>query len=99
MAQHESSTNDTPTIPVFDAEDLAALEQLIDEHEEEVIEEGETVRRKGIYLLPNLFTTGALFAGFYAVIAAVQGDFEAAPIAIFFAMVFDGLDGRALFAM
>ena len=94
MAQHESSTNDTPTIPVFDAEDLAALEQLIDEHEEEVIEEGETVRRKGIYLLPNLFTTGALFAGFYAVIAAVQGDFEAAPIAIFFAMVFDGLDGR-----
>ena len=94
MAEHESSTNDAPTIPVFDAEDLAALEQLIDEHEEEVIEEGEAVRRRGIYLLPNLFTTGALFAGFYAVIAAVQGDFEAAPIAIFFAMVFDGLDGR-----
>ena len=59
MAEHESSANDAPTIPVFDAEDLAALEQLIDEHEEEVIEEGETVRRRGIYLLPNLFTTGA----------------------------------------
>lgn len=66
----------------------------IDEHEEDVSEDGETVRRKGIFLLPNLFTTGALFAGFYAVIAGMRGDFEAASIAIFFAMIFDGLDGR-----
>ncbi|MEP1471474.1 MAG: CDP-diacylglycerol--serine O-phosphatidyltransferase [Halieaceae bacterium] len=67
---------------------------LVDEHEEEVSENGKTVRRQGIYLLPNLFTTGALFAGFYAVIAAMRGNFEAAAIAIFFALVFDGLDGR-----
>ena len=51
-------------------------------------------RRRGIYLLPNLFTTAALFAGFYAVIAAIQGRFEPAAIAIFAAMLFDGLDGR-----
>src|SRR5210317_2565313 len=70
------------------------LDLLVDEHEEEVSENGRTVRRQGIYLLPNLFTTGALFAGFYAVIAAMRGDFESASIAIFFAMVFDGLDGR-----
>lgn len=70
------------------------LDRLVDEHEEEFSENGKTVRRKGIYLLPNLFTIGALFAGFYAIIAAMRGDFESAPIAIFFAMVMDGLDGR-----
>ena len=42
------------------------------------------MRRRGIYLLPNLFTTGALFSGFYAIIAAMRGDFEPAAIAIFF---------------
>ncbi len=51
-------------------------------------------RNRGIYLLPNLFTTGALFGGFYAVIAAMNGHFEAASIAIFIAMILDGLDGR-----
>ncbi|MBY4675507.1 CDP-diacylglycerol--serine O-phosphatidyltransferase [Marinobacterium arenosum] len=50
--------------------------------------------RRGIYLLPNLFTTGALFSGFYAVVASMQGHFESAAIAIFVAMVLDGLDGR-----
>ena len=70
------------------------LDLPVDEHEEEVSENGRTVRRKGVFLLPNLFTTGALFAGFYAIIAAMRGDFESAPIAIFFALVFDGLDGR-----
>ena len=54
----------------------------------------EARRPRGIYLLPNLFTTGALFAGFYAVIAGMSGRFEAAAVAIFVAMVFDGLDGR-----
>ncbi len=49
---------------------------------------------KGIYLLPNLFTTGALFAGFYAIIAAMNGRFEIAAIAIFLAGLLDGLDGR-----
>ncbi len=72
----------------------APLDMLVDEHEEEVSENGRAVRRQGIYLLPNLFTTGALFAGFYAVIAAMRGDFESAPIAILAALVLDGLDGR-----
>lgn len=49
---------------------------------------------RGIYLLPNLMTTLALFAGFYAVIAGMNGDFMAGAIAVFIAMVFDGLDGR-----
>lgn len=51
-------------------------------------------RRKGIYLLPNLFTTAGLFAGFFAIVAAINGRFEAAAIAIFVAMVMDGIDGR-----
>ena len=51
-------------------------------------------RRKGIYLLPNLFTTAALFAGFYAIISAIKGQFADAATAIFIAMVLDGLDGR-----
>lgn len=55
-------------------------------------EEGK--RRRGIYLLPNLFTTAALFAGFYAIVAAINGRFEAAAIAIFVAMLLDGMDGR-----
>lgn len=52
------------------------------------------LRRRGIYLLPNLFTTGALFAGFYAIVQAMNGKFEPAAVAIFVAMVLDGLDGR-----
>jgi len=51
-------------------------------------------RRRGIYLLPNLFTTAALFAGFYAIIAGMKGQFELASVAIFIAMVLDGVDGR-----
>lgn len=50
--------------------------------------------RRGIYWLPNLFTIVALFAGFYAIVQAMSGRFEHAAIAIFVAMVFDGLDGR-----
>lgn len=50
--------------------------------------------RKGIYLLPNLITTGALFAGFLAVVAAMDGNFVTAAVAIYVAMVLDGLDGR-----
>jgi CDP-diacylglycerol---serine O-phosphatidyltransferase len=51
-------------------------------------------QRRGIYLLPNLFTTAALFAGFYAIVAAMADRFEAAAVAIFVAMVLDGIDGR-----
>jgi CDP-diacylglycerol--serine O-phosphatidyltransferase len=48
----------------------------------------------GIFLLPNLFTTGVLFTGFYAIVAAIHDRFEAGAISIFVAMVFDNLDGR-----
>lgn len=64
----------------------------------EVIEEevvgGSTVRHRGIYLLPNLFTTASLFSGFYAIVAAANGVYENAAIAIFVSMILDGLDGR-----
>ena len=52
------------------------------------------VRRRGIFLLPNLFTTAALFAGFYAIVQAMNGRFDQSAIAIFVAMVLDSLDGR-----
>lgn len=74
----------------FDRESLL----LIDDHEEEVSLGGKTVRKRGIFLLPNLVTTAALFSGFYAIISAMHGNFENAAMAIFAAMVFDGLDGR-----
>lgn len=51
-------------------------------------------RSRSIYLLPNLFTTAGLFAGFYAIIAASNGDFVNAAVAVFVAGVMDGLDGR-----
>ena len=51
-------------------------------------------RNRGIYLLPNLFTTGAMFSGFYAMTSAINGNFETAAVAIFVAMILDGLDGR-----
>ena len=51
-------------------------------------------RPRAIYLLPNLFTTGGLFAGFFAIIAASQGRFEAACVAVFIAAILDGVDGR-----
>jgi CDP-diacylglycerol--serine O-phosphatidyltransferase len=51
-------------------------------------------RGRGIYLLPNLFTSGGLFAGFYAIIAATQGQFDNACVAVFIAAILDGVDGR-----
>jgi CDP-diacylglycerol--serine O-phosphatidyltransferase len=52
------------------------------------------LRRRGIYLLPNLFTTGVLFCGFFAIVQAMNGRFEIGAIAVFVAMVLDGMDGR-----
>jgi CDP-diacylglycerol--serine O-phosphatidyltransferase len=57
-------------------------------------EDDSPVRPRGVYWLPNLLTTGALFAGFYAIVAAIDLRFEYAGIAVFVAMIFDGLDGR-----
>lgn len=51
-------------------------------------------KRRGIYLLPNLLTTAGLFSGFFAIVSSMNGRFEAAAVAIFVAMIFDGLDGR-----
>jgi CDP-diacylglycerol---serine O-phosphatidyltransferase len=56
--------------------------------------EVELRRRRGIYLLPNLITTGALFAGFYAIVAGMNGHFVAAALAIYAAMALDTMDGR-----
>ena len=74
----------SPFESLSDAAEQAAsgIESLIDEHEEEVSENGTTVRARGVFLLPNLFTTGALFCGFYAVVAAMRGDYETAPIVV-----------------
>lgn len=62
------------------------------------IAEGDAVvvrkRRKGIYILPNLFTLAALFGGFYAIVMAINGRFDLAAIGVFWAMVLDSLDGR-----
>ncbi|WP_075186671.1 CDP-diacylglycerol--serine O-phosphatidyltransferase [Teredinibacter haidensis] len=66
----------------------------VDEHEEEVSENGEKVRRRGVYLLPNLFTTGALFGGFFAIVSAMNDNFANAAMAIFAAQILDGFDGR-----
>ncbi|QYF92370.1 CDP-diacylglycerol--serine O-phosphatidyltransferase [Massilia sp. PAMC28688] len=56
--------------------------------------EGNPIRPRGIYLLPNAFTTAALFCGFYAIVQAMNQRFEYAAWAIFVAMILDGLDGR-----
>lgn len=57
-------------------------------------EQNTTPRSKGIYLLPNFITTCGLFAGFYAIVAGMRGDFSYAAVAIYVAMLMDGLDGR-----
>ena len=53
-----------------------------------------SLRHRGIYLLPNLFTSASLFGGFYAIVQAMNANFEQSAVAIFIAMVMDGLDGR-----
>lgn len=67
---------------------------LYDEHEEVVSKGGKKVRRRGIFLLPNMLTTASLFAGFFSIISSIEGNFIYAGMAIFAAQVFDGLDGR-----
>jgi CDP-diacylglycerol---serine O-phosphatidyltransferase len=67
---------------------------MLDFHHRKTETSRPRMRDRGIYLLPNLFTTGALFAGFYAIVQAMNGRFELAAVAIFIAMVLDGLDGR-----
>lgn len=96
--QVEEQLKDKTTDPDRDLEDeLEDQEESllpIDEHEEFISEGGKQIRRRGIYLLPNLLTLGALFAGFYAVIAGMAGNFNEAGWAILIAGICDGLDGR-----
>lgn len=98
MSNELDDDQDKPSLEAFkdDSDEVTPLEDFlpIDEMVEEVSEGGKKVRRKGIYLLPNLFTSAALFAGFFAIIAAINGDFAAAGLAIFFGQLLDGLDGR-----
>src|SRR5512139_1821515 len=65
-----------------------------DDYQKRRVLQKNRIRRRGIYLLPNLFTTAALFGGFYAIVQAMNQRFDAAAIAIYIAMVLDGLDGR-----
>jgi CDP-diacylglycerol--serine O-phosphatidyltransferase len=53
-----------------------------------------TVKSKSIYVLPNAFTAASFFAAFYGIIAAMNGSFDTAAVAVFFSMIFDGMDGR-----
>ncbi len=76
-------------IPDDDVETEIGLDE-----EEPGTADGEGPRRRGIYWLPNAFTTAGLFAGFYAIVAAMAGKFEPAAVAVFVAMIADGLDGR-----
>ena len=91
-----NENNNTAETNQAAADDSSIIEEYlpIDELVEEVSEDGKKVRRKGIFLLPNLFTSAALFAGFYAIINAINGDFAAAGLAIFFGQLLDGVDGR-----
>ncbi|GKW49631.1 CDP-diacylglycerol--serine O-phosphatidyltransferase [Halomonas sp. NCCP-2165] len=92
MSQDSSNTDQRRDDPA--EEDIASAFLRDTEVVEEAVEDGKKVRRRGIYLLPNLFTTSALFSGFFAVVAGINGDFTAAAVAIFIAMLLDGLDGR-----
>lgn len=66
----------------------------VDEIEDIDVGDEKKQPHKGVYLLPNLFTTAALFSGFYSIIAAMNGNYSHAAVAIFISMIFDGLDGR-----
>ena len=89
-----ATTADIQTMEKDSENDVQEGALPFDEHEEIVSEGGKKVRRRGVYLLPNLLTLGALFAGFYAIIAGMNGDFNEAGWAILMASIFDGLDGR-----
>lgn len=87
MEQEHNLSDNNPDVKNKNADEVDASSEAI------TPKQGKK-RSKGIYLLPNLFTTAALFGGFYAIIAAMNGKFEAAAVAIFIAMILDGLDGR-----
>lgn len=81
-------------VALFSKMSRANKQMLHHAHLEEIPLMRPTLRRRGIYLLPNAFTTAALFCGFYAIVMAMNLKFDHASIAIFAAMVLDGIDGR-----
>ena len=89
--------DDNKVVPIMDNKEHET-ENTTDIHTDEETVGAKTSSkwpgRKGIYPLPNLFTTGALFSGFYAIVASMNGHFENAAIAIFISMILDGMDGR-----
>lgn len=87
---HNSSSAETESEPLIDE---PGIENNCD-FPEATQHSQEYPRHRGVYLLPNLFTTAALFAGFYAIVAGMKGLFEYSAIAIFIAMIMDTLDGR-----
>lgn len=98
QASDEAQVEDRAVKGKVEEEFARRAHRMVEDVIEEVVEEeevnGKKEKHRGIYLLPNLFTTGALFSGFYAVVAGMNYDFSAAAIAIFVAMILDGLDGR-----
>ncbi|CAH2030682.1 CDP-diacylglycerol--serine O-phosphatidyltransferase [Trichlorobacter ammonificans] len=62
-------------------------------HQHPAGEKSENIR-KGIYILPNLLTTGSLFSGFYSIVATLNGSYSTAALWVFIALIFDGLDGK-----
>ena len=76
--EHNPEDEQEPAIDELDLDSVLP----IDEHEEIVSEGGKQVRKRGVYLLPNLLTLGALFSGFYAIIAGMGGNFNAAGWAV-----------------
>lgn len=86
MSEHQEDANKEPV-----NDSLLPIDEHVEEGHDS---EGRKVRHRGIYLLPNLFTTGNLFAGFFAIVSAMGDHYVSAAIAIFVAMVLDGLDGR-----
>jgi CDP-diacylglycerol--serine O-phosphatidyltransferase len=98
MSYNSSSAGDytgaEPGVTVGSLRELTLMTDFESDPNEALTASKTAERRRGIYLLPNLFTTAALFAGFYAVLSANAGKFEAAALGIFAAMVLDGFDGR-----
>ncbi|WP_421682095.1 CDP-diacylglycerol--serine O-phosphatidyltransferase [Stutzerimonas urumqiensis] len=86
MTEHSQEPNKHP-----EPESLLPIDEHVEEGQDA---EGRKVRHRGIYLLPNLFTTANLFAGFYSIINAVNGNFYVAAATVFVAMVLDSMDGR-----
>lgn len=86
MTEHSDEPNKRA-----DAERLLPIDEHIEETQDP---DGRKVRHRGVYLLPNLFTTANLFAGFFAIIAALNDNFYGAAATVFVAMVLDSLDGR-----